>query len=78
MLTTEFAVNVVLRDTIERLYPHVLLKRAVEDIQVRVVSRYILNPFLVSTCVINAVGSAQWYSRATKCDAVAAKLPSLA
>jgi hypothetical protein len=36
MLTTEFAVNVVLRDTIERLYPHVLLKRAVEDIQVRV------------------------------------------
>lgn len=26
--------NMVLRDTIERLYPHVLRKRAVEDIQV--------------------------------------------
>lgn len=31
---SEFAVNVVLRDTIERLYPHVLLRRAVDDIQV--------------------------------------------
>lgn len=45
LLTTEFAVNVVLRDTIERLYPHVLLKRAVEDIQVgylvsRLMSRF--------------------------------------
>lgn len=29
------ATNVVLRDTIERLYPHVLRRRAVEDIQVR-------------------------------------------
>lgn len=34
MLSTEFSVNVVLRDTIERLYPHVLLRRAVDDIQV--------------------------------------------
>jgi hypothetical protein len=30
---SEFAVNVVLRDTIERLYPHILLRRAVDDIQ---------------------------------------------
>ena len=28
------ATNVVLRDTIERLYPHVLRRRAVDDIQV--------------------------------------------